>query len=271
MGNPWLAAPGVLFLTALTPPPLRGPPVADGAGNWSLAFEPQGPLPARGENRPVRYCIADRSWCAEIRRDGESGLWSLDIFERASAAPRRLILSGQEGGGVGFGLGRRLMREAGGAVLIAVERSRSTSFSGGGASASALLLVRAEPGAAPAVEVLDVPERGHATIRACFSRGDERARAGACHDEYELAGGFALDLATRAGRPRFILTASARTYPGRRSRSEDSATAPRLGRSDLVWAPDPACSYRRILAFDPASGRYLPDAPLPDCADYFDF
>jgi hypothetical protein len=54
------------------------------------------------------------------------------------------------------------------------------------------------------------------------------------------------------------LTAQARTFPGRRSRLEDSTAAPRLRRSDLVWAPDPACSSRRIVAFDPAAGRYLP-------------
>jgi hypothetical protein len=31
---------------------------------------------------------------------------------------------------------------------------------------------------------------------------------------------------------------------------------------------DPLCSYRRSFTFDAAAGRYVPDAPLPDCGDY---
>ena len=266
-----LAALGFLLLAAFTPPPLPAPPAADGAGNWSLPFEPVPPARPNGGNRSQRHCTAGRAWCAELSREGESGAWGLDIFEGRAAPARRLVLSGQEAGDTSFGFWNRVTREAGGAVLIAVQRTRRTGFSGGGASATSILLVRAEPGAASAAEVLDVPLRGGAMIRACFGPRDSRARAGACHDEYELSGNFLLDLETRAGRPRFILTASARTYPGRVSRSEDSTTAPRLRRSDLVWGADPACTYRRTLAFDPAAARYVPDAPLPACGDYFDF
>jgi hypothetical protein len=57
----------------------------------------------------------------------------------------------------------------------------------------------------------------------------------------------------------------------RRSRLDDSRAAPRLRRADLVWAPDPDCSYRRLLAFDATAGRYLPDRPPPDRPDHFYF
>jgi hypothetical protein len=268
----WLiAALAWPLLVALMPPPLPAPPGRDQAGNWSLPFEPPRPFPARpDENSQPRSCTADRTWCAELSREHEGAPWRLDIFE-GTAAPRRFELPGQDAGEFRFGLLPRLFRETGGAVLIAVERSRSTGFSGGGASATHVVLVRAEPVMGPVAEMLDVPYIGHATIRACFGERDRRARRDACHDEYELAGNFQLDLETTEGRPRFVLTAFARTWPGRRSRLEDSTAAPRLRRSDLVWAPDPGCTYRRILVFDPTAGRYLPDQPLPDCPDYFDF
>jgi hypothetical protein len=98
-----------------------------------------------------------------------------------------------------------------------------------------------------------------------------RGRRGACSDRYEFAARLTLDPATRAGRPRFLFAARARTYPGRRVLAEDSTTAPPLRPSDLVWAADPACSYRRRIALDSAGADYVPDEPLPDCSDYLDF
>ena len=271
MGRWLIAALAWPLMVALTPPPPQAPPGQDQAGNWSLPFEPLRPLPDRPDpdRRPL-HCTADRSWCAALSREDEGAPWRLDLFE-GDGAPRRFDLPGQGADAVGFGLLPRLFREAGGAVLIAVERSRSTGFSGGGAGAIHLVLVRAEPAGGPVAELMDLPYIGHATIRACFSERDRRRRRDACLDEYELAGNFQLDPSTAEGRPRFVLTAQARTFPGRRSRLADSTAAPRLRRSDLVWAPDPACSYRRLIAFDPAAGRYLPDRPLPDCPDYFDF
>jgi hypothetical protein len=80
-----------------------------------------------------------------------------------------------------------------------------------------------------------------------------------------------LALAAGRARSRVIARPTARTYPGRRRLAEDATIAPPLRRSDLVWAADPDCSYRRRFAFDEAEGAYLPDAPIPDCADYLDF
>lgn len=266
VGRSW--AFGLLLLVAAAQPSERAESPADAAGNRLLAFPAVGQPSADGsEESPRRHCAAARTWCAELRRDGDG--WLLELTEGVGQ-PRRIALPGDPDSD-SFTLWPHLVREAGGAVLAGVERTYRTGFSGGGASRTALLLVRAEPGRGAPALVLDIPLRGSAMIRACFAEADEAARAGACHDEYSLAGTLRLDPATAAGRPRFILTAAARTYPGRRSRTAEAPAAAQLRRSDLVWASDPGCTYRRALAFDPASGRYQPDSPLPDCPDYFDF
>lgn len=244
------------------------PVVADAAGNRMLAFPPVGPPPQDEETGSPRHCAAGRTWCAELRR-GEDGGWRLELAEGVGRA-RAIALDGDSDAD-SFALWPHLVREAGGAVLVGALRTYRTGFSGGGARRTALLLVRAEPGGGPPALLLDIPLSGSAMIRACFAEADEAARAGACHDEYSLAGTLRLDPATAAGRPRFILTAAARTYPGRRSRTAEAPAAERLQRSDLVWASDAACTYRRTLAFDSVGGRYQPDSPLPDCPDYFDF
>ena len=260
---------GLLLLIAAAQPSQRAESPADAAGNRMLAFPAVGPAPQDEETGSARHCAAARTWCAELRRD-EGGGWRLELAEGV-AQPRAIALPA-DAESESFVIWPHLVREAGGAVLVGVLRTYRTGFSGGGARRTALLLVRAEPGGGAPALLLDIPLSGSAMIRACFAEADESARAGACHDEYALAGTLRLDPATAAGRPRFILTAAARTYPGRRSRTAEApAAAAALRRSDLVWAPDPACTYRRALAFDSASGRYRPDSPLPDCPDYFDF
>ena len=62
------------------------------------------------------------------------------------------------------------------------------------------------------------------------------------------------------------MTTAARSFP-RGARTDESETR-RFRRADLVWEPDPACSYRRSFAFDAASGHYAPDRPLPECSTY---
>ena len=62
--------------------------------------------------------------------------------------------------------------------------------------------------------------------------------------DHYLSSTIRMDIENRIGPPRFIL--------------ETGAVA------------DPICSYRRTFAYDPASGRYQPDAPLPRCDDYFE-
>jgi hypothetical protein len=267
-----IAALGFLLLIAATPPPPPFFTYADRAGNRieALAIVPD----SAEEDRSAIACGRDGR-CALLRGDGESGQWRLHMFEIRpgldAVAARPLAVPGAPEEDETLALWPHLVREAGGALLIGVLRTRRTGYSGGGASATRLTLMRFEPGAAALVQMLDAPVAGSADIRACFSPRDERNRAGACSDQYELVGNVTLDPANADARPRFLLTTRARTYPGRRDREADSTQAPPLRRGDLVWAADPACSYRRSFAFAAAARRYLPDRPLPDCDQYLDF
>ena len=217
----------------------------------------------------LHRCTADRSWCAELVPDGES--WRLELVDRTrSAAERRIRFEppDRDVGNPHFALWPQLVREPGGAVTVGLLASRRAGFSGGGGLATRLILVRLEPAASRAAEILTVPVEGSALVRACFSEADIGLRREACHDEYELEGTLTLAPEPQAGRPRFLLTTRARTYPGEVERWEDSAERPPLRESDLVWADHRGCSYRRTFAFDPAAGRYAADAPLPDCGQF---
>lgn len=273
-----------LPLLAATAPPSAAPaaPTADAAGNRIAAFPPfdldQPPVVAVEGRQTALHCDAEEHWCAQVRRDGEGGDWRLEVHEGspvndAGFEPRRLALAGSDR--LEFALWPHLVREAGGAVLVGVIATGRAWMSGGGARVSRLSLVRAAPGAAALREVMEVPFGSSAMIRACFSEQDMLLRAEACHDEYKFAGDLMLDPAATAGPPRFVLASRARTFPGRAFRLTDQQAADReqrqWARSELVWADDPQCSYRRTLAFDPAAGLYVPDAPLPDCGEYLDF
>lgn len=244
------------------------------------------PFPAAEAARPtedgeadptVLHCTLDRHWCARIRpAEGphEIDAWYVEVFEGAPADPnaagRSHALSDLDDATPSIQPGA--FATADGAFIVRVQRDRRTMFSGGWASASAVELVRAPGGDGPVEGLFLVPTRGVIGIRACFDDDDFRNRRGACHDEYEFAGTLMLDPAAREGPPRFLFETRARTYPGRRSRSRDSTDAPPLRRGDLAWATDARCSYRRVFVADPATGRYAPDAPLPDCDDdYLDF
>jgi hypothetical protein len=222
------------------------------------------------EDIVVNRCTSDRGWCAELVRDGES--WLLELVDRtgANGAERRVRFEppDRQIGDPFFALWPHLVREAGGAVMIGLLAGRRNGFSGGGALATRLILVRFESGAARAAEVLTVPVEGSAMIRACFGARDMRLRRRACHDECEFSGALALAPDDGAGHPRLAFTTRARTYPGDLTPWEDSAERPPLRRGDLVWADHRGCSYRRTFAFDPAEGRYLADAALPDCSQF---
>lgn len=222
------------------------------------------------EDIVLHRCTAGREWCAELLRDGEA--WRLALIARAGAnqAERRIAFEPPDRG-VGepsFAIWPHLIREADGAVTIGLLAARRTGFSGGGAMATRLILVRVEPGASEAAMVATLPVQGSAMIRACFSEEDMRQRRQACHDEYEFAGTLTLAPVAAGRHPRLLFETRARTYPGDVTRWEDSAERPRLRRGDLVWANHAGCSYRRSFGFDPAAGRYIADAPLPDCGQF---
>jgi len=260
IGTLWLSAAGA-----------SAQPATDDAGNRAL------PLPAvnrvsgeEAETRSALHCNAARDLCLRTWREADGRAWFLDIHNRvpsgANVAPaRRFALpAGEEPERETQRIWPHLIREASGALLIGVERYRTAGFSGGGAGETQLVLLRLASGTAEPAEVLTVRTGYTAMIRACFTE-DEYRRRGACHDEYAFSGTLGLASGAAAGRPRLALATAARSFPrGARAETERA----RLRRADLVWEPDPACSYRRIFAFNAASGRYEPDRALPDCTTY---
>lgn len=268
MTNLW-GLPGLLLLIAAQPAApgtaARMLPFPEAETAESRVAARQAAERALVDEVVLRRCTAARDWCAELIPDGEA--WTLELSD---AAGRRVRFDppGEDYGGPSFALWPQLVREADGAVIAGLLATRRSGFSGGGAMATRLILVRLAPGAGEAAAVLTVPAEGSAMIRACFSEADMHTRREACHDEYELSGRLTLAPDDGSGRAHFLLTTRARTYPGDVTRWEDSADRPPLTRRDLVWADQPACSYRRTFSFDAAAGEYLPDAPLPDCSQF---
>ena len=254
-----------LALAATAPTP---PPAQDLAGNRIETFAatpPTGP-----EGAPPLNCTADKAWCAEISRDVDQNTSELHVFAGTPSdhTPVVTLALTTEDENEDLTLWPSLVRLAGpgAGVLVGVQHHVTTSYSGGGGGATALQLVRVRGEAAK--PVLTAPIAGSLMIRACFDERDMKARRGACHDEYTFDGALTLDPATASGPPRLAYRTEATAFPAGASRSRDSTLRGRLRQSDLVAAPDPACSYRRVFALDPASDVYAPDKRLPDCSDY---
>ncbi|KRG50775.1 hypothetical protein [Stenotrophomonas beteli] len=153
-------------------------------------------------------------------------------------------------------------------VLVGGIVSFSSMYSGGGADASTLQLARVrhlQDGIQVDDDVLTVPWRGNAMIRACFSEQDIKQRAGACHDEYGFSAKLGLETAAE-GMPVLRYQTVATRFPAGVSRFEDSLAKGPLKKKDLRTEQDPACSYSRLFRF--SEGRFHPDQPLPDCAGY---
>lgn len=271
MGVIRLAVPA-LALLLLAFPAIAQPSAGDDSGNRLLPLRATGRVtPQQAETRSAVHCNAQRNFCLRAWREGERGPWFLDVHQRVPSGPnavpvgRIALPPGDDPESVTHGVWPHLVREASGALIFGVERYRRAGFSGGGASETHLVLLRQLPGRVEASELLTVQTGYTAMIRACFTEQEYRSR-GVCHDEFELTGAVGLGPRASAARPALTLAVNARSFP--RGAREDSAERPRVPPRDRVWEADPVCSYRRTFAFDPASGRYAPDRPLPDCSTY---
>ncbi|EPS1224026.1 hypothetical protein QZN01_02170 [Burkholderia cenocepacia] len=240
----------------------------DRAGN---RLESLNPMTAAQSSNDEEGCTADRQLCVEIVRGDADHEPALRITRFAGQpADVHVDLDDPSDGHGRFALWPRVLRGAGGDVIVGVRFDMSTGYSGGGASASELRLTRVVAGdrVPRTQQVLAVPLSGSATIRACFSERDQRRRLGACHDDYAFDATLSLDRSVRAGLPRLLYATRATSFPGHVSRDKDSLAAPPLRKRDLVTAVDRTCTYRRTFRFDPSAGSYTPDRPLPDCEGY---
>jgi len=225
--------------------------------------------PERGA--AFRSCTGDRVWCITRTRDSVTVLYRGDRGQRDVA---RLPLPSNADERLESALWPAIVRVTRPGrrefVLVGVLRTQSEMYSGGGGSLTRLDLFEiAADGAAPPRPVLEAPWASSFMIRACFTREDERARRGACHDQYRYRAALT---APPQGPNEMRLTYRSRadSYPGRRSRSRDSNREPALRRSDLVRATDPLCTFERTLARNPATGAFMWNAPLPPCSDYLE-
>ena len=151
-------------------------------------------------------------------------------------------------------------------ALVGLTSRRTDMYSGASASETWLTLYSVSPSEDKATPVASMMLEGSASIRACFSEQDRQARRSACADRYDFTGAPNLITDNTDQWPRLSFSSEAWTFPGRVSRNQSSTEGPPLQARDLVWVRDAACSHQRIFAY--AEGRYAPDAPAPECADY---
>jgi len=231
-----------------------------------------GPLVALTAEEGKSRCVPDRSLCLEVQpTEGENG--SGAVLRVSSPGAETVSLTLPEFAGVqSVELWPRLIRakDDPDRYLVGILTGQTSMYSGGGGSASQLHLIELD--AAPAVprlrgEALVVPWTGSLLIRACFSEKDMKDRLEACHDDYEFGAVLAAAPGRAAVFPTLSYRAVATAFPRTSRRSEDNS-ATTLKSADLVRARDPACTYDRVLRYDPAQSRYEPDRPLPDCSDY---
>lgn len=225
-------------------------PMTDAAGNSMEAL-----TQAEGGSR---WCSEDGAWCVEAGAEPRiiNGERSIALpAESAELAVWPVIV--------------RLAEDGEDAALVGLASTEHQMYSGGSADATQVALYAAPREGGEARHVLTLPVSGSASIRACFDAEDEEARKAACTDEYMFDTRVTLDSTNADGAPRIVLETAASTYPGRRSRQEDSTESPPLDDDDLVWAHDETCSYRRVFTRGP-DGAYAPDEPMPPCADYLE-
>lgn len=253
--------------------------------------KPDDPLP------PELACTADQRWCFELSRDVDLNTSALHVFD--GRKPRNADgkvdnvwtyelgdVSRERGfDREGVRLWPQIIREAavsapregeeqGETISMGLLFSTSTMYSGGGGQADQLALFRFEYagyGKPFKQDMLSVPYTGNIMIRACFGEEDFEKRGGACHDLYDFDATLTLDRRVRTKRgipPRLIYQTKAVATPGTSRRMNDNSSGRKLSAADIRPAIDRACTYRRTLAYNPATERYEFDRPAPDCADY---
>jgi hypothetical protein len=233
----------------------------------------------------VAYCTADKRWCAQLSHDVDLDSVRLQVFDGTKAAERRTFAKlhisemANEMGAPTLTIWPSIIREVipidngqpdGESVSVGVIASTRTMYSGGGGSADWLTLYRFQGsryGDPKGDDVLGVPWRGSKLIRACFSEKDMEDRLGACHDDYQFDASQTVDSRYKSNPPRLIYKTVATNSPGSSSLDADNS-GKKLRLADLATATDKICTYRRVVAFNPATLHYEFDRPGPDCSDY---
>lgn len=214
-------------------------------------------------------CWANDGSCATISHKSENDIAEdrLDLFDRSRGSLRSEVLA-READGERAWLLNGMIDAKSGRPIFPVIADHAVSYAGGGGYWDQLILFRYDPKAGSLREILRVPWSSSVQIRACFTKQDRRTRLGACQDLYEYASTLSA-VPSGSGPPVLIYKSQARTFPGVRSRSQETK-GPRH-KADLKWASDRGCSMARIFRWSASAKRYLPDRPLAACENYFGF
>jgi hypothetical protein len=250
------------------------------------ALVERAPMQPSAEGRNVvdtsKQCTADMRWCLQLsQRTGNAAeLTVFDATQGDRSEGWTYSIAPQPGGwrDASLRLWPQIVREvfvedgkvSREAIDVGVVVATSTMYSGGGGQAERLTLYRLDSsgyGKPPIGDVLSLPLMGRLMIRACFSERDYEDRRGACHDTYDFDATLALDLKSRASPPRLVYQTRAVSTPGGSRRANDNG-GKRLTDAELAPRIDHACSYLRIVSFNPVTERYEFDRPGPDCSDY---
>lgn len=278
MGKAIRAIAAVLAGAAAASLAAAGPTAEDHRGNRIESFRQTKYFGTREEySQPNRNCTVDRRWCADLRREPTDRHLSLYIVAKGEFLPRRYryelpIDQCCAGPGWSFSVWDEIVREPRGGALIGVVLGHQTGDRRSLWSYQRrLLLLRVpeEAGGVP-VPVLEAPLSGVVEQPVCISAEDQKGRPHECIDRFYLDTLWTLVPSVASIEPAdLIMVAEAITSPGRRTRpgGKPMLRAP-VERTGNDRVRDPACTYTRSYYFDEALGRYLPDAPLPDCSDY---
>ena len=223
-----------------------------------------------GEHGPA--CTADRIWCAELVMGSPEGRLTLVIAPGEGLSSRSptyvYVLPPDLLNGGSVSIWDRMVIEANGAVMVGLDLSKETRRSGFRSYQRRLLLVRAGPESGNfAVPVLEAPLSGHVELDAC-SPSERTDDPNLCTNRFHLSSLFTLVPNLGVDRPDLVMVVTASTSPGRRRRSDGPRTPVERVEGDIT--PDPACTYTRSFYFSEALGRYVPDAPVPECPDFLE-
>ncbi|MGE0594917.1 MAG: hypothetical protein AB7P07_01010 [Hyphomonadaceae bacterium] len=212
-----------------------------------------GPI-ALSENGEGASCTTDGAVC--VTPPGEDGGARL---ERTGEDALTIAFDGPRA------VWEQAYREVGGAVIVGFIETTEQMYSGGSGRAEYVNLYRVT--GAQAASVARLPLSAAIGLRACFDEADVAARREACQDEYQFTSAITFEPAAD-GPPNLRVNTDATTFPGQRSRSEDSSEQPALADEDLVHWRDPDCSYQRVYTFQ--DGQYATEPPPPACSDYLE-
>lgn len=170
--------------------------------------------------------------------------------------------------GRGVSIWNDIIIEADGAVMVGLDFSKETRRSGFRSYQRRLLLLRAGPTSEDlAVPVLEAPLSGHIEVDGC-SPSERPDDLNVCINRFQMSSSFTLVPKLSPERPDLIMVVTASTSPSRKLRSDEPRAPVERVEGDIT--PDPACTYTRSFYFNETQGRYVPDAPLPECSDFLE-